>query len=98
MFTLENIGLTQDEIQKRVVNAITAQCMTAVFRGYGPDGEPCDEESPNALAKLIHIRIQKLVDAKLDSLFAKYILPAINTYVDNLCLQETTKWGQKKGP
>lgn len=87
---LEALGFTKDELQERVIQRI---CDQLLERYVG------DEEGSvqTALAKRLEKRTLEQVERSISTMFEKHILPNVSTYVENLTLQETNKWGEKTG-
>ncbi|KKM68101.1 hypothetical protein LCGC14_1464150, partial [marine sediment metagenome] len=90
---LAEIGLTQEELQQRVVSTMTSQLLRDCYPSE--DGVECLRDSPFAkeLQALVKTRIAESVTALAD----KHILPSISDRIENLCLEETNKWGEKSG-
>lgn len=90
---LKSLGFTQEELQERVVERIVESVMTD--RVYGEDGDEYDRHSKfrEDLKKRVKVRI----DEKIDELAQKFVLPNVSEYIENLTLQETNQWGEKKG-
>lgn len=90
---LAEIGLDQEALQERVVAAIVDRLLTT---GSVDDEGDCyyrGSAFKNQLDKLIEERINATVAA----LAEKHVLPNVTSYIENLLLTETNKWGEKKG-
>jgi hypothetical protein len=95
-FDLETLGFTKDELSERVVERICEQLLTTTYYDEDDeDGEPCTRESQvsRSLKELVKTRL----DAKVAEIAEKHVLPKIDAMVEDLSLQETNKWGEKKG-
>jgi len=93
MIDLEALGMTQEELQERVVQTIAETALTTLQ--YDPDeGE---FEGTSALHKRLDRKIQDLMDKAINDLAAKHVLPHIVERIESAVLQQTTKWGEKKG-
>ena len=91
--TIESLGFTKEELQERVVERLCQQILTGV--GYDEDGDEFQVES--RFAKTVESRCREHIDTTINTLAEKHILPNVAAYVENLTLQETTKWGEKVG-
>lgn len=97
MLTIESLGLSKDELLDRVVTRAVEVLLHDYEEGNDEDGEPCTSEKPSQFGELIKARVKQKTDEAIEQIAAKHILPNITTYVENLCMQETNKWGEKKG-
>ena len=84
--SLEALGFTKEELQNRVVSEAVKELLFDEAEGSETD-----------LADKMRELIQERVEEKIASIAAKSVLPNVSTYIENLCLQETNKWGEKKG-
>lgn len=91
--TLESLGLTQDELANRVVAKIADSVMTGVH--FDEDGEEYVDDSK--FMRTLNQKVQAMLDAKVDEIGEKHVLPKVTAMVENLVLQETNKWGEKRG-
>jgi len=90
---LKELGLTQEELQERVVERI---CDT-LLDGTGTDdyGEEHADLSPwrERLDGLVRQRI----DAKVEEMACREVLPRVGEMIEGLVLHRTNEWGEKKG-
>ena len=91
--TLESLGFTKEELQQRVINQLCEQFTTTV--GYNPDDGDYPVETD--FAKQIEKLVKNRIDETINAIAEKHVLPNVAQYVENLTLQETNKWGEKKG-
>jgi hypothetical protein len=91
--TLESLGFTQEELQKRVIDQLCDQFTSGM--DYNPDDGRYPVESD--FAKQLEKLVQKRIDDTINAIAEKHVLPNVAQYVDNLTLQETNNWGEKKG-
>ena len=91
--TLESLGLSQEALADRLVEKMAEGLLTSL--NYDEDGYEFRGEAPFArhLNKMVKDRLNALVE----DLGNKHVLPKVNEMVENLVLQETNKWGEKKG-
>ena len=81
---LKAVGLSPEELKDRLVNELAnrIQAGDADWAGIGQD-----------LTALVESQVNETVQR----LAEEHVLPKVNEYIENLCLQETNKWGEKKG-
>lgn len=91
--TLESLGLTQEALADRVVAKIAEGMMTGVH--YNEDGDEYFDDS--AFMRTLNQKVQAMLDAKVNEIGEKYVLPKVTAMVENLVLQETNRWGEKTG-
>ena len=92
--TFETLGISQEELIERVVDRIYNNLM--VEAGY-PDYSDEEDQVPTDIAQRLTTAARKAVDAKVDEIGTKHLLPKVGEMVENLCLQETNRWGEAKG-
>jgi hypothetical protein len=91
--TLESLGFTQEELQERVIERLCQQVLQST--GYDEDGEEYSTDSK--LAKTLERRVKEHVDLTINAMGEKHVLPNVGTYIENLTLQATNKWGERTG-
>lgn len=90
---LEAIGLTQEEVQQRVIERICSNLLTG--ESYDEDGTPFADDSE--LAKKLTAAVRKQVDDTINLLATKHVLPNVAQYIESLTMQATNQWGEKTG-
>ena len=90
---LKAIGITEEELQQRVIDQLCRQIMQS--SGLDADGDDYFDESP--FARKIAKAVEKQVSDTVAAVAEKHVLPNVAAYVENLSLQETNKWGEKTG-
>lgn len=93
---LELLGITKEDLQSRVVTRICDRLLEQEWF-YDEDGEPDHGRGPSQLMTQLKKKIQLAVDAKIEALAKEHVLGDVKGFIDNLTLQETTKWGEPKG-
>lgn len=91
--TLESLGLTREEIIDRVVERIADR----LLREHAIDEDGDDDALPSPMAKLLERKVAQRVSDAIDAIAGRHVLPNVAAYVETLILQETNKWGEKKG-
>lgn len=91
--TLESLGLTKKALQDRIIELAVERLLTGVT--YDEDGniDFIDSKYHEKMKNLIKDRINETI-----TIFAeKHVLPKVNEYIENIALQQTNQWGEKKG-
>lgn len=91
---LKSLGFTQEELQERVVERIVESVMTD--RVYSPDDDR-EYDRHSQFREDLKKRVKARIDEKIDELAQKFVLPNVAEYIENLTLQQTNQWGEKKG-
>lgn len=92
--TLESLGLTKEEIQKRIVERICDGLMEDQLR-YDGEGES-ESWRTTPFAKALDKRIKEHIDAKVSALFEAHVIGKVEAMVHGLTLQKTNDWGEPK--
>lgn len=92
-FKLEALGITENELQDRVVDTMATKLLTRSFLDHDDERNFGETRIGKMLNKVIEDRINQAVSAIAD----KHVIPNAVQYLENICLQETNKWGEKKG-
>ena len=95
--TIEHLGLTKDDIADRIVQAAAAQLLLQERILSDEDGEEFTDRTPSRFAKELQERVRIKIDDAISDIAGRNVLPNVSTYVENLCLQETNRWGEKVG-
>lgn len=90
--TLQDLGLTTDELIDRVVAHAANTLLTEVT--YDDEGDAVDVSSP--LQRKLRAKIQEGIDMAVDTLLAKHIMPLVENKLDTLLLVQTNRWGERK--
>lgn len=91
--SLEQLGLTQDELTNRVVDRVADR----VLREQGFDEDGFEMDHPSTFAREIQKAIRDRIDAKVNEIGDKHVLPKVSEMIENVVLQETNRWGEAKG-
>lgn len=92
-FTLEELGLTPEILQERVVEMVTASLTTSIE--CDEDGNEIESRSP--FIRAMQSQVKALVDAKVQAIAERDLLPRIDSFIENIVLQQTNQWGEKNG-
>lgn len=91
---LAALGITQAELQDRVIERVCEQLLTGI--GYDPEGEG-EFTTASAFHRQIQARIQAQITDTINAIAEREILPNVASFIENLILQETNSWGEKQG-
>lgn len=91
--TIEELGFTKEELQQRVIDQLCSQVLSGVTR----DDEGNEIEASSKFARELNARIEKHITETIGAIAEKHVLPNVTSFIEGLILQETDKWGQKKG-
>lgn len=91
---LQALGFTKEELQERVVERIVESVMTD--RVYDPEND-YEFDRHSQFREDLKKRVKARIDEKIDELATKFVLPNVSEYIENLTLQQTNQWGEKKG-
>lgn len=92
--TLESLGFTQEQLQERVVEKLCQQVLTSV--GYDHESD-IEFDVKSAFAVTIEKRVKAHIDDTINAMAEKHILPGVSDFIENLTLQATNQWGEKRG-
>lgn len=94
MFDFKSLGFTEDELKQRVVDQICNQLLTATHYDYSEDTE---YSGASTLMRDLEKKVREQIDASISTLAEQHILPNVAQYIENLTLQQTNQWGEKRG-
>lgn len=92
--TLESLGLSQEEITRRVVNNITEHALRRVVQGEDDDDYT---HKPTEFAKAVDEQVKVAIDRAITNIAGRHVLPEIERFIENFWITETNQWGEKKG-
>lgn len=91
---LEALGISRDDIIEKVIERCVDAIMNTKYYD-AEDGEPYSAR--NDVEKRITELCKKRVDERVQEIAEAHILPNVSERIESICLQETTKWGEKVG-
>lgn len=95
---LKELGITKEELATRVVDRVAGRLLERRCGRYDPeDDDDYDSTCPTEFSREIETLIRERIHEDVARLSEAHILPHVTAMVDDLTLQETTKWGEKKG-
>ena len=90
---LQALGFTKEELQNRVIDRICAQVLRGTF--HDEDGSPY--EGTSQFGQQLNAFVQEQISAQIAAMAEAHIAPNVAEFVENLVLEETNQWGEKKG-
>lgn len=90
--TLELIGMTKDELRDRVVGTIVHEMLHK--RCTDEDG---GYEGQSDFRKVLDKQIKQSIDDTVSAIAEAHVMPVVADRIENVVLQRTTEWGEKKG-
>uniref|UniRef100_A0A6H1Z9Y1 Uncharacterized protein n=1 Tax=viral metagenome TaxID=1070528 RepID=A0A6H1Z9Y1_9ZZZZ len=90
----ETIGMSQEELQQRVVEGICNKMLKELK--YDTD-DGSEYTVPSPFGKTVERAVQDSIDTKIAKIAEKYILPRISEMIETVTLQRTNQWGEKVG-
>ena len=94
--TLEALGLTQEELQERVVSKACDRLLSCSYFDYDY-GQEYEFTGDSPFSKEIDKRIKDEIEKKFDQIAETHILPHITERIQNLIVHQTNEYGEKKG-
>lgn len=88
--TLEELGISKEELANRVVDA----CVTLMLMSVDTDE---DSERPSQFQRQLKDQVVTKIDEAINDIAAKHLVPRIGDYIENLTIQETNKFGEERG-
>lgn len=89
---LEELGITRDELIERIVDRTADKAL-----GFDPEDEDFGAISTESLESRIQDAVRERIDNTVKSIADEHILPNAQQYIENVTLQHTNSWGEKKG-
>ena len=92
--TLESLGISKDAIEQKLIEHLAQELLTEIQYDYDDDSE---YRARSSLAKKLDALVKQHIDTTIKALADKHVLPNVSSYIENLTLQTTNQWGEKKG-
>lgn len=90
---IEALGFTKEELQDRVVERLCEMFLTT--RGVDPFND--ETEMPTQMRVQIEARVKQEISDRINAIAEAHVLPNVRAYIEELTLQQTSQWGEKKG-
>jgi len=91
--TLESLGFTKEDLQERLVGHLAAQILSG--KTYDEDGN--EEYEDSQFKRKLEERLKQHMTDRVNAIAEARLLPHVTSIMENLVLQTTNKWGEKKG-
>lgn len=92
--TLESLGLSKEEVADRIIDKLSNSLLYSYY--LDEDGNET-HSTPTKFQQEMQERVISKINSSIEEIAAKHVLPNVAGYVETLCLQETSKWGEAKG-
>jgi hypothetical protein len=92
--TLDSLGISKEAIEQKLIEHLAQELLTEIEYDYDDDSE---YRARSQLAKKLDALVKQHIDATINALAKKHILPNVAGYIENMTLQTTNQWGEKKG-
>ena len=92
--TLESLGISKNAIEQKLIEHLAQELLTEIQYDYDDDSE---YRARSSLAKKLDALVKQHIDTTINALAQKHVLPNVSSYIENLTLQTTNQWGEKKG-
>lgn len=96
-FSCEQIGLTQQELQDRIIDGVVDRMLSKYVTYSDEYGRDCDDIENSQLRDRLDKAIKTHIDKEIDRVANAYLEPLVTNLVEKFKLQETTRWGEPKG-
>ena len=93
MFTIEDLGLTKEEIRERVIAGAVENLLHSKELEDGSTEYSVDSD----FKKAVDAQIKQQVDEVINRIGEKRVLPLTEKLITEHVFQQTTTWGEKKG-
>jgi hypothetical protein len=90
---LTALGFTKEELQDRVIDQIVQSVMCGKWTDEDGEESLRDSRFKQELDK----RIKTRIDDTINALAEKHVLPNVSQYIENLTIQQTNQYGERKG-
>lgn len=91
---LETLGLDKEKLADMVVERVAERLLS----GYDIDEGGEAHSRPSRFQEALQAQIKERINSAVDDLASKHVLPKLQENIDNLVLQETSRWGEKVAP
>lgn len=90
---LADIGLSQEELQDRVIETMADRLLKTL--GCDEDGD--EVMASSSLEKRLKQLVEKRIEAAVYATAEKHVLPRVDEIISTFTIRETNQWGESKG-
>ncbi len=91
MINLEDLGITKEEMQERIINKVCDDLLSS----YQYDSsDNVEYHVDSEFFKSLNKQVKTTVEAHISKLYEEILVPHINKKIDDLKIKETNKWGE----
>lgn len=94
---LELLGITQEELQQRVVERIANALIVAQRETYDEDGEPVTLRNPSQFQHAVMGMLKEKIDETVAAIADREVMPKVGALIENFVIQKTNSYGEKRG-
>ena len=87
------IGLSQEELQNKLIQSLCDRVLTCIT--FDEDGDVYSSGSP--LSARLRKEIQVRIDDAIRIVADKHVTPQLVDKIESITMQKTNEWGEKKG-
>lgn len=91
--TLEALGINKEDLQQRVVDQIVESLLTKT----SVDDEDRAYYGESEFSRDLKVLVKTSIDKKVADLAEKFVLPDVEKYIEELTIQTTNQYGEKRG-
>lgn len=95
-FSCEQLGITKEEMQERIVQAIATTLITSRETMWTEWDEEEEGDVPTSFGKKMQEHIEKTLQERLDLMFAQFVKPGLHDVIDKMTFQESNRWGEPR--
>ena len=96
--SIDDLGISQDELVERVVDAAASKLLVRHVPEYDPDtGEIEDCHASTTLTNKLNAEIKKRIDEAIAAIAQKHLLDDLEGQINNVVIQATNAYGETKG-
>jgi hypothetical protein len=95
-FSCEQIGLTEEELQTRIIDGIVTRMLEQHIL-YTEDSGEFEDIGDTPMRHRLDKAIKSHIDAEVDRVATNYLEPMVKNLIEGHTLQMTNEWGEKRG-
>ena len=92
MAALTMLGLDPKDIEEKVIDRIVER----MLQGFGNDWDD-EYDCDSTFKRKLDDKVKAMIDARVNAMADKHVLPNVNALIENITLQKTNSWGEATG-